>query len=120
MIRFTEDHEWVKVDGSEAVVGISDHAQGALGDITYVELPEVGSFVHMGDILGTVESVKAASDIFAPISGKVVAVNEKLSDTPELINDSAEGDGWICRLAEFDAAQIEILMTAEQYKAHCQ
>lgn len=115
-IYYTKDHEWLKVNGDEAVVGITDHAQEALGDITYVDLPKVGKVVKAHDSLLVVESVKAASDVYAPVAGTVGAVNDKLASTPELINQSAYGEGWICKLKPFDAAGVSGLMSAAQYE----
>jgi len=114
---YTKDHEWLKVKGDEAVVGITDHAQEALGDITYVELPKVGKVVKAHDPLLVVESVKAASDVYAPVAGTVSAVNDKLGATPEWVNQSAQSDGWICTLKPFDATAVDSLMTADQYEA---
>ncbi len=115
MLRFTTDHEWVKIEGDVALVGISDHAQKALGDITFVELPEIGKSVKKGDQLAVVESVKAASEVYAPISGTVVEINEQLNDAPELVNDAPEGDGWFCKLQGVDLDELEGLLTREQY-----
>ena len=115
MKRYTKDHEWVEIDGEEAVVGISKHAAEELGDITYVELPAEQSQIKAGDSLGVIESVKAASDVYSPVGGTVVAVNSLLEDRPELVNASAEGEGWICRIAEFDEAGLATLMTADAY-----
>lgn len=115
MKRYTEDHEWVEIDGDIAKVGISKHAAEQLGDITFVELPEKNLDVIMGDVLAVVESVKAASDIYAPISGTVKKSNLELDDTPAIINNSAESDGWICKIENFDIAEIEDLMTEKQY-----
>lgn len=112
---FTKEHEWVKIDGGTATVGISEHAAHELGDITFVELPQVGKSVKQFDTLAGIESVKAASDIYAPVSGKVSAVNGKLEDTPELVNESAEEAGWICRMEGFDAAELGALMDAATY-----
>lgn len=114
---YTKDHEWLKVNGDEATMGISDHAQEALGDITFVDLPKVGKVVKAHDSLLVVESVKAASDVYAPVAGTVSAINEALGATPELINQSAQGDGWICKLKPFDASAVGSLMTADQYEA---
>jgi len=116
-LYFTKDHEWLKVDGDEATVGITDHAQEALGDITFVELPKVGKVVKARDSLLVVESVKAASDVYAPVAGTVSAVNDRLGATPELINQSATGEGWICKLKPFDASMVGSLMKAGQYEA---
>jgi len=112
---FTKEHEWVKIDGNQATVGISAHAAQELGDITFVELPQVGKTVKQFDTLAGIESVKAASDIYAPISGKVVAVNQQLEDAPELVNQSAEEDGWICQLELAGAAETGALMDAAAY-----
>lgn len=115
MKKYTQDHEWVEIDGDLAVVGISEHAAEELGDITFVELPEKDLDVIVGDVLAVVESVKAASDIYAPISGTVKDINEELEDSPAIINNSAEKDGWICKIENFDIAEIEDLMTESQY-----
>jgi glycine cleavage system H protein len=115
-LKFQKTHEWVRVeeDGT-ATVGISDHAQRALGDLVYVELPEVGSSVKAGSGVAVVESVKAASDIYAPVSGEVIAVNEVLSDKPETINEDAFGDGWIFKLKLDDKSELDGLLTADEY-----
>ena len=116
-LYYTKDHEWLKVDGAVATVGISDHAQQALGDITFVDLPKAGKAVKAHDSLLVVESVKAASDVYAPVAGTVSAVNGSLGSTPELINQSAMGEGWICKLKPFDASSVSGLMTADQYES---
>ena len=116
--RYTKDHEWIRLDGDVATVGISEHAQSALGDIVYVELPEIGKQVEQGGEAAVVESVKAASDVYAPVSGQVVAVNEALDGAPATINEDAEGKGWFFRLRPSSPAQIDALMTAEQYKEY--
>ncbi|MEI6165606.1 MAG: glycine cleavage system protein GcvH [bacterium] len=116
---YTKDHEWLKVEGQVATVGITDHAQQALGDITFVDLPKVGKAVKAHEVLLVVESVKAASDVFAPVSGTVSAVNDALATAPELINQAAQTDGWLCKLSPFIPAVSE-LMTAEQYAAFLQ
>ena len=116
--RYTKDHEWIRLDGDVATVGISEHAQSALGDIVYVELPEIGRQVEQGGEAAVVESVKAASDVYAPVSGQVVAVNEALDGSPATINEDAEGKGWFFRLRPSSPAQIDALMTAEQYKEY--
>jgi glycine cleavage system H protein len=112
---FTKEHEWVKVDGTQATVGISEHAAHELGDITFVELPQMGKTVKQFDTLAGIESVKAASDIYAPVSGKVIQVNDKLEDAPELVNESAEENGWICRLEAADLAELGALMDSAAY-----
>jgi len=116
--RYTKDHEWIRLDGDVATVGISEHAQSALGDIVYVELPEIGKQVEQGGEAAVVESVKAASDVYAPVSGQVVAVNEALDGSPATINEDAEGKGWFFRLRPSSPAQIDALMTAKQYKEY--
>lgn len=118
-LRFTKDHEWIGLDGQSAVVGISNHAQQALGDITFVDLPAVGKSLKRGDVLGVVESVKAASDIFAPAAGTVSAVNGALVANPELINQDSYGKGWLCKLSGITAADLSALMTEAQYEAFC-
>lgn len=115
MKRYTKEHESVWIDGDLAYMGISRHAADELGDITFVELPEVGTDLIVGDILGVVESVKAASDIYAPISGTVKEVNETLDDTPGIINSAPESDGWICKLDNFDVAEMDELMDEAEY-----
>jgi glycine cleavage system H protein len=116
--RYTKDHEWIRLDGDVATVGISEHAQSALGDIVDVELPEIGRQVEQGGEAAVVESVKAASDVYAPVSGQVVAVNEALDGSPATINEDAEGKGWFFRLKPSAPDQINALMTAEQYKEY--
>ena len=112
---FTKEHEGVKVDGTQATVGISEHAAHELGDITFVELPQMGKVVKLFDTLAGIESVKAASDIYSPVSGKVTQVNDKLEDAPELVNESAEDAGWICKLEAADLAELGALMDAAAY-----
>ena len=118
--RYTKEHEWVRLDGEIATVGISDYAQGQLGDIVFVELPEVGRTVGRGGAMAVVESVKAASDVYAPIGGEVVEANGKLSDDPALVNSGAESDGWFCRIRIGDPGEINQLMDADAYKAFVQ
>ena len=114
-IYFTKEHEWVKVEGNIGTVGISDHAAHELGDITFVELPKMGKTVKQFEILGSIESVKAASDIYAPVSGKVIKVNEALDTAPEIVNESAEDAGWMAWIEIADAVELKNLMTREQY-----
>jgi len=115
-LKFQKTHEWVRVEQDGTVtVGISDHAQGALGDLVYVELPEVGSSVQAGNGVAVVESVKAASDIYAPVSGEIIEVNTVLSDKPETINEDAYGDGWIFKLKLDDKSELDGLLTADEY-----
>nr|WP_063572666.1 glycine cleavage system protein GcvH [Luteibacter rhizovicinus] len=115
-LKFQKTHEWVRVEEDGTVtVGISDHAQGALGDLVYVELPEVGSSVQAGNGVAVVESVKAASDIYAPVSGEITEVNTVLSDTPETINEDAFGHGWIFKLKLSDKSELDNLLSADEY-----
>lgn len=116
MKYYSKDHEWVKAVGEEAYIGISEFAAKELGDITFVELPNSGKDLIVGDVLGVVESVKAASDVFSPISGTVTEVNEDLDDDPGLINTSPEEDGWICKLENIDLSELEDLMDEKQYQ----
>jgi glycine cleavage system H protein len=113
--RYSKEHEWVAMDGDVATIGITDFAQGELGDIVYVELPEVGSRSKAGESLGTVESVKAVSEIYAPLSGEVVEVNSALTDAPETINSDPHEGGWICRIKIASAAELDALMDADGY-----
>ncbi len=115
-VRYLETHEWARKDGDEIVVGVSDYAQSTLSDIVYVELPEVGDTVEKGDHLGVVESVKAAGDIYAPMSGEVIAVNEALEDAPELVNQDAFGEGWLVRIAPSDANEWDTLLDVAAYE----
>jgi len=114
-LRFLSSHEWVAVDGDVATVGISDHAQELLGDIVFVELPEMDDEISAGDEVGVIESVKAASDIYAPISGTIVEVNEDLDDSPESVNSDAYGDGWIYKVKMSDPDEFHDLMDADSY-----
>lgn len=114
-IYFTKEHEWVKVKEGIGAVGISEHAAHELGDITFVELPVMGKVVKQFDMLGAIESVKAASDIFSPVSGTVVKINEALNDAPEIVNESAEDAGWLAWIEIADEAELKNLMTREQY-----
>lgn len=118
-LRYSKDHEWVRVEGNRAYVGITDHAQDALGDIVFVELPEEGVDISVGDVLGAVESVKAASDIYAPVSGTVVKVNEELEDAPEMINEDPY-EAWIAVLEISDPSELEHLLSAEEYEKLCE
>ena len=115
--RYTKDHEWVAYDGTTAVIGISDHAQTQLGDVVFVDLPEVGRDVVAEEPMAVVESVKAASDVYAPISGKVIEVNQTLTDNPALVNEAPEGDGWFVKLAPEDPSALDALMDEAAYKA---
>ncbi|MCR4441155.1 MAG: glycine cleavage system protein GcvH [Peptococcaceae bacterium] len=114
-LKYTREHEWIKVEGTKALVGITDYAQEALGDVVFVELPEVGKELEIGDVLGVVESVKAASDVYSPCRGKVTAVNEALFNNPELVNKDPYGDGWMVEM-EFTELAGDLL-SEEQYEA---
>ena len=114
---FTEDHEWIDVDGTTATVGITDYAQGQLGDIVFVELPDEGKKFEKGDEAAVVESVKAASDVYSPISGTIVELNSDLEDTPALVNDDPEGDGWFFKLDLSDAGELDGLMDEAKYES---
>ncbi|HEX5079408.1 MAG TPA: glycine cleavage system protein GcvH [Geminicoccaceae bacterium] len=115
-IRYTKEHEWVRADGGIATVGISEHAQEQLGDVVFVELPEVGRVVSQNAAMAVIESVKAASDVYAPISGEVVEVNDALSNDPALVNGDAEGAGWFCKLRIAKPAELDALMDADTYR----
>jgi len=117
---YTKEHEWVRVENDIGVVGITDHAQKALGDIVFVDLPAVNKKVKKSDSFCTVESVKAASDVYAPVSGDVLEVNTKVTDTPGLVNQKAETDGWLCKLKLSNPTEVSALLNAEQYKKHCE
>lgn len=120
MKKYTKTHEWVSVDGDIATVGISDHAQDHLGDVVYIDLPEAGKSLKKGDVLCTIESVKAASDVYAPVSGNIVEVNAGLDSSPETINSDAEGAGWIAKIKLSSIAELDSLMDLEAYKKHCE
>ena len=115
-LYFTPDHEWIRVEGGIGTVGVSDHAQQALGDVVFVELPALGKTVKPSDGLAVVESVKAASDVYAPVGGEVTAANEALSGTPETVNQDPEGAGWFVKLKLADPAQVEALMDRNAYE----
>ncbi|WP_138418503.1 glycine cleavage system protein GcvH [Aquibacillus sediminis] len=116
-LRYSEEHEWVKVEGDKVRIGITDHAQDELGDIVFVELPEVGDELAVDDPFGSVESVKTVSELYAPISGKVVEVNEELDDSPEYVNESPYEKAWMVVVEPSDSSQIDKLMTAANYQA---
>ncbi len=116
-MRYTKDHEWVSLDGDIATVGISQHAAEALGDVVFVEVPEVGKAVTKGDSFAVVESVKAASDVYAPVSGEVVEANDALSTAPETVNADPQGSGWFAKIKVSDASAIDALMDQAAYDA---
>lgn len=114
-LRYTKEHEWARADGEGVTVGITDHAQQTLGDIVYVELPSPGAVVNVGEVFGTVESVKAVSELYAPIDGEVIAINENLEAQPELINAEPYDKGWLIRVKPRDPSQLDTLMDADAY-----
>lgn len=116
-IFFTSDHEWIRVEGDIATVGITNHAQEQLGDLVFVELPKVGAAVVKGDPAVVVESVKAASDVYAPVDGEITAVNDAVAGEPALVNSGAEGDGWLWKMKLADASQLDRLMDEKAYLA---
>ncbi len=115
-LKYTKDHEWAKIDGDVATVGITDYAQGELGDVVFVELPEVGTKLNAGDTFGTIEAVKAVADLYAPLSGEVVEVNPKLDSAPESVNQDPYGEGWMIKIKMSNPNEVNDLLTAEQYK----
>ena len=115
-LKFTKDHEWVKVEGDIALVGITDFAQSELGDIVFVEIETEGENIEREDVFGTVEAVKTVSDLFMPLSGKVISFNSELEDTPELVNSDPYGQGWMIKIKLSNASEIETLLSDEQYK----
>ena len=120
-LRYVSSHEWIRMEEDGTVtIGVTDHAQASLGDVVFVELPEVGSTVSAGDESGVVESVKAASDLYAPLSGEVVAVNEALDEAPELVNSEPYGEGWFFRMKPADEGELSELMDADAYKELCE
>jgi glycine cleavage system H protein len=115
-LRYSKEHEWVRVEGDIAAVGITDHAQEQLGDLVYLDLPKVGTSVHQFEKLGEIESVKAVSDLFSPVSGEVTERNEEAVKAPELVNQDPYGRGWLVRLSLSDASEVDKLLTADQYE----
>ncbi len=116
--RYTKDHEWARMDGELAIIGISAHAAEQLGDVVFVELPQPGAKFEAGAPMAVVESAKAASDVYAPIAGEIIAVNDALADAPQTVNESAEGEGWFVKMRPTDAGAVEALMDAHAYAAH--
>jgi len=117
-LRYSRDHEWVRVDGDRATIGISDYAQDSLQDVVYIELPEVGRQLQQGDIFGSIESVKTVSDLIAPVSGEVIAVNEDLTQATEQVNQDPYTAGWMIVVQMDDPSEVDSLMTAEQYREY--
>ena len=115
-LRYTEEHEWVKLDGNVAIVGITDFAQSELGDIVYLEIDSLDTEINSNEVFGTVEAVKTVSDLFMPVNGKVVDVNSSLEDNPEAVNDDPYGEGWIIKIEVSNSSDIDALMNSEEYK----
>jgi len=116
-LRYTKQHEWIRLEGGTATVGVTDYAQEKLGDVVFVEMPETGMSIQKGDAFGVVESVKAASDVYCPVGGEVIEINHALEEHPEYVNQSPYGDGWIIRVKVTDSSAMNDLMDAEQYQA---
>ena len=116
-LKYTKDHEWVLIEGDTATVGVTDFAQGELGDVVFVEIETEGEALAQGDTFGTIEAVKTVSDLFMPVGGEVVAVNEKLEADPEVVNKDPYGDGWLIKIKVSDAAETDALLSAEDYEA---
>jgi len=117
-LRYTSDHEWIRLNGNTATVGITEFAQGELGDIVFVEIETVGSHIDKGGTFGTIEAVKTVSDLFIPVSGKVTERNTRIDDSPELINKDPYGEGWLIRIRMSDPSEVDALMDADAYRAH--
>lgn len=115
-LRYTKDHEWIRVEGDEAYVGITDYAQGELGDVVFIEIETEGEELDKEEVFGTIEAVKTVSDMFMPVAGEVLEVNEKLEDTPEVVNKDPYGDGWLIKIKLSDASQADELLSPEKYK----
>ena len=115
-LKYTKDHEWISIDGDDATIGITDYAQGELGDIVYVEIESIGDNLNKEEIFGSVEAVKTVSDLFIPVSGEITEMNENLEDNPELINDDPYGDGWIIKMKINDSSELNDLLSPEEYK----
>ena len=115
-IKFSAEHEWIKVDGNTALIGISDYAQSELGDIVYVDIDSDLSEITVNETFGSIEAVKTVSDLYAPISGKVIEINDRLEDEPELLNSDPYGEGWLIKIEIFDSSQLEKLLNGEEYK----
>ncbi|MGB3182426.1 MAG: glycine cleavage system protein GcvH [Cyclobacteriaceae bacterium] len=115
-LKYTKDHEWIRIEGDEAYIGVTDFAQGELGDIVYVEIETEGDEIESGEIFGTVEAVKTVSDLFMPLSGKVLEVNEELESAPETVNEDPYEKGWMIKISISDKSQVDELLSADQYK----
>ncbi len=115
-LKYTKDHEWIRIENNEAYIGITDYAQGELGDIVFIEIETLGEHLEQGEVFGTVEAVKTVSDLFMPVSGNVIQINDKLEEKPDLINKDPYGEGWLIKLEVDDVSQVKSLMDAEAYK----
>ena len=114
-LKYTKDHEWIRVEGDEAVVGVTDFAQSQLGDVVFIEIETLGETIEKEEVFGTIEAVKTVSDMFMPVSGEIIAVNESLADAPETVNKDPYGEGWMVKIKITDPSQLEELLTPEQY-----
>ena len=115
-LKYTEEHEWIKIDQNIATVGVTDYAQGELGDVVFVEMPTLGKSFKKGDVVASIEAVKTVAEVYLPVSGKVVELNDALNDAPESINEDAFGNGWMFKIEMYDPSELDSLMTAERYK----
>jgi len=115
-LRYTKEHEWVKIDGDLLMVGITDHAQSELGDIIFIEFPDLNQVISKDEPFGTIEAVKTVADLFAPVSGKIIEINQDLEDNPELVNSDPYGEGWIVKITDFDRSQLDALLDSNNYK----
>ena len=115
-LKYTKEHEWVKIDGDLLMVGITDHAQSELGDIIFIEFPDLNQVISKDEPFGTIEAVKTVADLFAPVSGKIIEINQDLEDNPELVNSDPYGEGWIVKITDFDKSQLDSLLDSNNYK----
>ena len=115
-LKYTKEHEWVKIDGDLLIVGITDHAQSELGDIIFIEFPDLSQMISKDDSFGTIEAVKTVADLFAPVLGKIIEINQDLEDNPELVNSDPYGEGWIVKITDFDKSQLDALLDSNNYE----
>jgi len=115
-LKYTKEHEWVKIDDDILMVGITDHAQSELGDIIFIEFPDLNQVISKDEPFGTIEAVKTVADLFAPVSGKIIEINQDLEDNPELVNSDPYGEGWIVKITDFDKSQLDALLDSNNYK----
>ena len=115
-LKYTKEHEWVKIDGDLLIVGITDHAQSELGDIIFIEFPDLNQEISKDEPFGTIEAVKTVADLFAPVSGKIIEINQDLEDNPELVNSDPYGEGWIVKITDFDKSQLDALLDSNNYE----